>query len=177
MWLASTASKLASGNGSSEVSATWPATRPQWPIARTRSTASATIPADRSVNWSHKLGFTNGVASAQNQPGPQPTSSTLPAWGQSGWAANQADQSPPPYLVWRLARAVRRVELAYWTPSRYLGSRHSSQSSGLVTVLCHGTDRRNYEFADTRQWPQTTCAVTRRRFSSGCNPHPATAPA
>jgi len=25
--------------------------------------------------------------------------------------------------------------------------------------------------------PQTTCAVTRRRFSSGCKAHPATAPA
>ncbi len=48
-WLASTASKFASGNGSAEASATWPTTRSQWPIRQTRSTASATMPADRSV--------------------------------------------------------------------------------------------------------------------------------
>jgi hypothetical protein len=28
-----------------------------------------------------------------------------------------------------------------------------------------------------RKRPLSTCAVTRRRFSSGCKPHPATAPA
>ena len=27
------------------------------------------------------------------------------------------------------------------------------------------------------QWPLNVCAVTRRRFSSGCEPHPANAPA
>src|SRR5690349_18440878 len=33
------------------------------------------------------------------------------------------------------------------------------------------------EDADGREYPLSTCAVTRRRFSSGCKPHPATAPA
>ena len=48
----------------------------------------------------------------------------------------------------------------------------------LIKGAAAAFDARRYGRAHrTAERPASTCAVTRRRFSSGCKPHPATAPA
>jgi hypothetical protein len=81
------------------------------------------------------------------------------------------------------ARGTRLV----WGPVWYLDYRsgsglcRSDRKSGCVpfmsTLMLHPRFTLQRVTAESCNGPLWVCAVTRRRFSSGCKPHPATAPA
>ena len=90
------------------------------PSEPTRSTASVTIPGDRSVSVRSRSLGRRAAASAHIHPAPHPTSRTRADSGQSTWVASHGNQATGavPYLTCSRARAASRELSAYWTSRR-----------------------------------------------------------